>query len=141
MRTREAGTLHGYGRLPWTDLVSALHGTTTAWADYNGFHIGPAPQQPPPYTHLWAWSKGWLLRARIDGAQAIVAVLQSGVETPAGLTPMMSQPVRYTPRRAHTWPGGEKRVGPLRAEVADRAVDLYEVDGESPITFVALATR
>jgi len=34
--------------------------------NYHGFHIGGLPAAPPPYTHLWAWSPGWLIRLRVD---------------------------------------------------------------------------
>ena len=90
---------------------------------------------------MWAWSSNWLLRARIDNAHTIVAVLQTGPGTPAGLTPKTQQQVSYIHRRAHTWPGTEKRVGPLTPDVADRNVDLYEVGGEFPITFISLAEQ
>jgi hypothetical protein len=141
MSTRGWATLHGYGRLPWIDLLSTIDDAPAAWADYDGFHIGPAPSQPPPYTHLWAWTPGWLLRARIDGAHAIVAILQIGDASPSGLIPRSSEQVRYTRRSSHTWPASENRVGRLGPDVADRNVDLYELGGEFPVTFISLNER
>jgi hypothetical protein len=142
---RKPATLHACGRLPWSELLSLIGDAPTAWADYHGFHIGAAPTQPPPYTHLWAWQpggqSGWLLRARIDGAHAIVGVLQIGDDRPAGLAAHTPEAVRYTKRTSHTWLGTEKRVGRLHPDVVDRGVQLYEVDGESPVTFVSLDAR
>ncbi|GLI00902.1 hypothetical protein [Phytohabitans aurantiacus] len=138
MTDRRSATLHGYGRLPWTDLTAALSGVSTAWADYDGFHIGACPAKAPPYTHLWAWADGWLLRARIDGTCAIAGILETGGSAPAGLIALRSEPVRYLTRAAHTWPTTEKRVGRLSPEVAGQHVTLYEVDGEHPLTFVRL---
>lgn len=139
MTTTNEAVLHAYGRLPWTDLLAAVDAAPAAWADYDGFHIGHCPDQPPPYTHLWAWTANWLLRARIDGGQAIVAVLQIGELDLKRLTPRWSQPTGYELRHSHTWAGTDKRVGRLAPHVADRSVDLYEVGGKSPITFVRLA--
>jgi hypothetical protein len=138
MTDRRSATLHGYGRLSWTALTAALRGVSTAWADYDGFHIGACPAEAPPYTHLWAWTDGWLLRARIDGACAIAGILETGGTAPAALIALRSEPVRYLTRSAHSWPTTEKRVGQLPPEVAGRHVTLYEVDGEHPLTFVRL---
>lgn len=131
----ETVTLHAYGQLTWPDLRRVMVGQA-AWADYDGFHIGRPPETAPPYTHLWAWSAQWLLRARVDGERAIVAVLQTDREAPSGLTPLESYDVRCIRRQCRTWPGGEQRVGPLAATVTDRPVELWQVDGERPVTFV-----
>ncbi|BCB74577.1 hypothetical protein GCM10022251_82270 [Phytohabitans flavus] len=141
MTERHTATLHGYGRLPWPTLAAALRAVPTAWADYHGFHIGACPDQAPPYTHLWAWTDAWLLRARIDGPSAIVGALEIGPAAPTGLTALHAEQVRYVTRTAHTWPAGEKRVGPLPAQVADQQVTLYEVGGPHPITFVRMDGR
>lgn len=140
----EPATLHAYGRVKWEDLAQAVAGVPTAWADYTGFHVKAVPSVAPPYTHLWAWSPPWRLRARLDGQHAIIGVLAlDGPEIagPPGLTPVESSLVRYVRREAHTWPGGERRVGPLADEVADHSVELYQLDGEYPLTFVALRDR
>jgi hypothetical protein len=131
-------TLHGYGRVAWADLAAALAGTQTAWADYDGFHIGDCPAQAPPYTHLWAWSSGWLLRARIDGDTAVVgALLLTATAVPLP-SPLITEQVNYVMRKAQTWDPGERRVGPLSAAVTERVTDLYEVAGPQPVTFIGL---
>ncbi|MDG4820190.1 MULTISPECIES: hypothetical protein [unclassified Micromonospora] len=134
------GVLHSHGRIPWHHLAATLTGADgTAWADYDGFHIGAPPTSPPPYTHLWAWTTNWLLRARLDNDTAIVGVLHLDNATP----PLEPQPVAvetiaYTIRHAHTWPALEKRIGPLDHTVTDRHADLYQTAGTHPTTFVRI---
>ncbi|MEO3747200.1 hypothetical protein [Plantactinospora sp. B5E13] len=140
--TTATGILHAHGRITWRHLATALHDTDgTAWADYDGFHIGAAPTSPPPYTHLWAWTADWLLRARLDGDAAIVGVLQTGTTTPQlphPGPPAATEPITYTIRHAHTWPANENRVGPLNPTITDRPADLYHTHGTHPITFVRI---
>lgn len=137
----QQATLHSYGRLPWNVLRAALDGVAVAWADYEGFHIGAAPDTAPPYAHMWGWTTDWLLRARIDGGDTIAGALEIGASASSGLRPLSTEQVSYILRRSHTWPSSEHRVGRLAPEVADRPVDLYEVGGEFPITFVSLDVK
>jgi hypothetical protein len=133
-------TLNSYGRVPWATLTQALHGATTAWADYDGFHIGEAPEIAPPYTHLWAWADAWMLRARIDDGQAIVATLHLADAAPPGITPCTpASTVTVTHLQSRTWLSGEHRIGPIASNVADQPVDLCHIDGAHPVTFVRLA--
>ena len=138
--TTTTAMLHGYGRIRWNQLTAALAGAEAAWADYTGFRIGPAPAEPPPYTHLWAWTTRWLVRARIDANDAIVGALLLDVPDPQApaLEPVVTDRVGYVRRQARTWPTSERRVGPLPPPVADRIVDLYEVPGAHPVTFIGL---
>ncbi|MBT8225759.1 MAG: hypothetical protein HKP61_22375 [Dactylosporangium sp.] len=130
-------TLRGYGRVSWADLVAALTGATAAWADYDGFHIGDPPAAAPPYTHLWGWADGWMLRARLDGDHAIVATLHLDNTAPSGITSRTpGERLSVTRTRSRTWPSTEHRVGKLNGEVADRPVVLYQLDGDRPVTFV-----
>ena len=76
--------LLGYGRISWDQLTAMLAGAQAAWADYAGFHVGPAPAEPPPYFHLWAWTPQWLARARIELGTAITGVLALHGERRAG---------------------------------------------------------
>jgi hypothetical protein len=131
-------TLHGYGRITWPTLAQALNGLDAAWADYDGFHIATTPTQPPPYTHLWAWSTHWSIRARIDQDHTIVAALHLHGNDPPPLTPILTETVRYTRIHTSTWPAGEQRIGPLPAALADRKFQLDCIEGPRPITFVRL---
>jgi hypothetical protein len=135
----EAGTaeLVGYGRMPWSRLTAMLAGAEAAWADYDGFHIGPPPAGPPPYSHLWAWNGRWLARARIDGNEAIPGVLVLTGE-PGNAPPVVfRETVRYQQARAANWPAAENRAGPLPEGVAGREMALYMIPGEHPVTFVS----
>jgi hypothetical protein len=131
--------LLGYGRVSWDQLIRLLGGAQAAWADYDGFHIGPPPAGPPPYSHLWAWTDEWLARARIDGDTAIVGVLAIAGKPQDGPTAKPPETVHFQVVRATTWMQNEKRVGELTADLADRRMDVYLIPGEHPITFVASA--
>jgi len=153
--THGGGVLAAYGRIGWAQVAGIVGDAQCAWADYTGFHIGPLPAQAPPYTHLWAWTGSWLLRARVDGQEAIVGLLQPDADGPAdtdgdahpdaappvaGRHPAR-QPVRYVRYTAQTWPGAEKRVGPLHPDLTGRPVQLFQISGKRPVTFVRLAQR
>ena len=137
-------TLHGYGRIAWHEVIAALPGASVAWADYDGFHVGDVPTASPPYSHLWAWTNQWLLRARIEGDHAIVATLRptptgAAITAPVAHWPvLLTEEVRYTHLETRTWPTGEQRVGPLGPDVAARPADLYHLSGEHPVTFIRL---
>jgi hypothetical protein len=129
--------LIGYGRVDWPKLTVMLAGSQTAWADYDGFHIGPLPAAVPPYTHLWAWTRRWLARARIEGDAAIIGVLAFDGEPQSAPPAQLRETVNFKHARATTWPADEKRVAKQADHVADRPVDVYLIPGEQPITFVA----
>ncbi|HVB41444.1 MAG TPA: hypothetical protein VNF47_01900, partial [Streptosporangiaceae bacterium] len=129
--------LVGYGRLEWSELARILGGAQTAWAGYDGFHIGHAPSAAPPYSHLWAWTDQWLIRARIDGDQAIVGALILAAAPAGAPARLMTENVRYERATARTWDADEKRVGPMAPAQAGRPVDVFLVSGAHPVTFVA----
>ena len=52
-RTTETRYLSGQGEVEWSQLRKEAGGLTCAWADYDGFHIGPCPDEAPPYSHIW----------------------------------------------------------------------------------------
>jgi hypothetical protein len=134
-----AADLVGYGRLTWPQLLDVLGGASAAWADYAGFHIRPAPPEPPPYTHIWAWTSRWLIRARIDGDTAITGALALTGEPAAALEAVLREPVTYQRVQAGTWPASDKRIGPLDTTIADRPVTLYLIAGPAPVTFISLS--
>ncbi|RAY16852.1 hypothetical protein DPM19_01410 [Actinomadura craniellae] len=118
------------GRLPWERALTHLDGGTCLWADLDGLHTGPPPTEPPIATHLWAWDTDRLLRARVDGAECVLAELHLAT-TAAG------EPVRVTRRQVPTWPLGEGRVS-VPDEWRARSATLYEVAGLMPLTFARL---
>jgi len=133
--------LLGYGRISWDQLTVLLADAEAAWADYSGFHIGPLPAEPPPYSHLWAWTSQWLARTRIDNGtgSAITGVLVLGSAPRPGPPVISRETVRFQYARAATWRQAEKRAGPLPGDTAGRPVDIYLIPGDHPITFAALA--
>ena len=133
--------LIGYGRIAWSQLRAMLGGAPAAWADYEGFHIQPAPSDPPPYTHLWAWTDHWLIRARIDGDTAITAALALPAQPETTAAPVLREQVSYRCVTARTWPEDEPRVGPLAPGVPGRPATLYLIAGTRPVTFVSLSPR
>jgi len=133
--------LIGYGRISWDQLTSILTSAQAAWADYDGFHLGPVPPAPPPYSHLWAWTDHWLARVRIDQDTAILGVLALNGKPHPVPPDSPTETVTYQVARAATWPPDEKRVGELALHIAGRAIHIYLIPGEHPITFVTTAIR
>jgi hypothetical protein len=62
--------------MSWTEAVAGpLDGATCLWQDLDGLHVGTAPETAPPTSILWAWRPdSWLVRVRLDGDVALVAV-------------------------------------------------------------------
>jgi hypothetical protein len=62
--------------MSWTEaVVGPLASATCLWQDLDGLHVSPPPEAPPPTSILWGWRPdSWLVRARLDGDTAFVAV-------------------------------------------------------------------
>ena len=82
-RTTEARYLSGQGEAKWSQPREKAGELTCAWVDYDGFHIDPCPDEAPPYSHIWGWSRDGevLLRGRIDAGRVIAGWLR---KTPSG---------------------------------------------------------
>lgn len=131
------------GRMPWADAVAGpLRGATCLWQDLDGLHVEAAPEHVPPTSILWGWVDGVrLVRARLDGGMAFVAVLDyAGSGEPPGA-------VRTLP-----WSAGDGRVEANRGRGPDRGGGgvgaAYEQivvdgigDGTGPVTFIRPAPR
>jgi len=137
--TEGTATLVAYGRVSWPEVTQMLTGSQAAWADYSGFHIGPPPKSPPPYSHLWAWTTGWLARIRVDVDTAIVGTLALTAHPTSPPPEQWRETVNFRELRSQTWDMTEKRVGRLLPEVAGQLADLYLVSGDHPVTFVRIA--
>jgi hypothetical protein len=70
------------GLMTWAAAVSGpLAGCTCLWQDLDGLHVEPPPTEAPPTSILWGWrGDSYLVRARLDGDDAYVAIHQA----PAG---------------------------------------------------------
>jgi hypothetical protein len=123
--------LERLGRMPWPEARTLLAGTTCTWADLHGFHIEPAdrlPAEVPQSTHLWAWADDRCVRVRVDGTDALVAVLR-----PDG-RPGTAVSIRTRP--GLPWGADDKQVGPLPPGAHSLRFELLELLGPSPATFV-----
>jgi hypothetical protein len=128
------------GRMTWAQaLAGPLDGATCLWQDLDGLHVAAAPGTPPPTSILWAWRPdSWLVRVRLDGDTALIAVHDG-----TGLA-------RTVPWNAgDSDSGGDLRVAASRGPSADldgvgAAYEQVVVDGiddgAGPITFLRPAS-
>ncbi|MGH8934097.1 MAG: hypothetical protein ACRDZO_26520 [Egibacteraceae bacterium] len=128
--------LEGHGRLDWAAVKTLVGDARCAWADLNGFRVGPCPGSAPPYTHLWGWEPGRWVRVRIDRDGGIVGVLTEYTGDPPP-----GQPVEVDCEVAPLWPDDEKRVGQLPAALAGLTAELRTIRDPRPVTFVALREK
>lgn len=130
-------TMVGLGRLPWGEVVEACTEMTCAWADYAGFHIGPCPDAPPPYSHLWGWSTDGqtLVRVRVDDQEGIVGLLYLGGGVPQS-APLVER-VKTRTEPALTWPENHDQIGEQAMQGLGDAFTLVRVLSPAPITFVS----
>ncbi len=129
-------TLRGYGPQDWAQVVRQAAGMTCAWADTTGFHIGACPDRVPAYSHLWGWAgdRSSLLRARIDGDQAILGVLTTAGSDPQAL---LNEPVQVRQEQQYTWGPQDATIGEQPPEVLPGKVTAYRVLGPMPVIFIA----
>ncbi|WP_433678311.1 hypothetical protein [Nocardia sp. CA-119907] len=116
-----AWTLHATGRQTpstWPQLAATT--THAAWADTDGFHITPAlPDTPPATTHLWAWTTGCWIRARIDHTDWWAAALTHNA-TPTGPLWAKSEALQHvTIQPILHWPPGAGEVQQRHLTPAD----------------------
>jgi hypothetical protein len=74
--------------MTWDKAVAGpLRGATCLWQDLDGLHVEAAPAAPPPTSIMWGWlDSGRLVRLRLDGDTAFVAVLDAPSATQAAPT-------------------------------------------------------
>ena len=128
----ETRRLEGWGEVGWSRLVEAADGMTCAWADYEGFHIGPCPAQAPPYSHIWGWNADGttLFRGRIDAGRVTVGWLRA--EGGDG------EPVDCVAHGMFTWrPDHERLRIRSSGELIPPTMRAIEVLGPRPVTFVS----
>lgn len=122
--------LDGWGEVEWARLQEAADGMTCAWADYDGFHIGPCPTQAPPYSHIWGWSDdgGTLLRGRIDAGRVTVGWLRtSGAQ---------GEPVDCVVRDLLTWRQEHERLHITMDRPYPERMRTVEILGPGPVSFI-----
>lgn len=115
--------LEGRGRRPWVQVRGELAGFECVWVERYGLRWGPAPAGPPITTHLWGWSGRTYVRVRFDrdGGEDVAYL---GLLHEPG-TSAVGEPVTVHERSAR-----------LRSGQDGRMVDLLEVPGPGPVTFL-----
>jgi hypothetical protein len=130
--------LAGYGWQTWPAVRQLVGSVECCWADLDGWHVEPLPDDPPPATHMWGWDRDVLWRLRIDGDTAVVAALhpvQTSGPQPAG-EPAISERVAVRRTRSHGWPAADQQVRARGSQPSSLEWELAEVTGPWPITFV-----
>lgn len=95
------------GRMAWSQaLAGPLAGLTCLWQDLDGLHVEPAPASPPPTSILWGWCDRYLLRARLDGGTAFIAIHDVSAGEPVSVT---AGSARLLP-----WAPGDGRIAASR---------------------------
>jgi hypothetical protein len=120
------------GRMCWAEAVAGpLADATCLWQDLDGLHVEAAPSTPPPTSILWAWRGDWLLvRVRLNGQKAYVAVHDPAVQQPVRTVPWSPQDGRVAGSAGH---GPDPVDGGTGATYEQVVIDA---DGGGPVTFV-----
>ncbi|SHJ67530.1 hypothetical protein SAMN02745244_03017 [Tessaracoccus bendigoensis DSM 12906] len=136
--------LHAFGANDWATVRRIVGDRTAAWADYDGFQIGPCPEAPPPYSHLWAWSSDGesLIRVRVDAESCVVGALSREAWPGEGAAPLESHEVEVIKRPGLPW-GEDGQIGDQSGEILGRveSILLHETLTPSPVTFVSVSLR
>lgn len=132
-------TLHGYGRLTWTEALLFLSAHHCTWTDLDGIHIAEqAPTHiPVGATHLWAWQDTThAARLRFDTDHVYLATLR---QTPplTDHTPQLTEAeTTVTVRTGTLWSTTDRQAGPLPQAAYAWTWHLLEATGPHPATFV-----
>jgi hypothetical protein len=128
------------GQMEWHKaLAGPLAGATCLWQDLDGLHVEQAPADPPYTSILWAWRPdSWLVRVRLDGRTAFVAIHDGASR---GATPTVPWDVGDSQSAGDLRVAASKGRGP--APAADGTGAAYEQivvdgigDGTGPVTFI-----
>jgi hypothetical protein len=118
--------------MSWTEAAAGpLADATCLWQDLDGLHVEAAPSAAPPTSILWAWRGDPLLvRVRLDGQTAYVAVHNPAVQHPVRTVPWSPQDGRVA---ASAGRGPDPADGGTGATYEQVVIDA---DGRGPVTFV-----
>jgi hypothetical protein len=124
------------GRMSWSQVLTGpLAGTTCLWQDLDGLHVEPPSAAAPPTSIIWAWrTDGLLIRLRLDGQTAYVAV-----HDPAAQAPMRTVP--WDPADGRVVGSAGRGPGARDGGVGARYEQvILDGAGGGPITFVRPAS-
>lgn len=112
-------------------------GATCLWQDLDGLHVEAAPPSAPPTSIMWGWlGRTRLVRARLDGSTAMVAVLDC---TDGGDLPRAVPALPWSPHdgrvEANRGRGPDSHSGGTGA-IYEQVVVEGIGDETGPVTFV-----
>jgi hypothetical protein len=118
--------------MEWREaLAGPLAEATCLWQDLDGLHVEPAPAGPPYTSILWAWRPdSWLVRVRLDGSTAFVAVHDGTAGTATRTVPWAVGDLRVAASKGRRPTDG----GP--GATYDQVVVDGIADGAGPVTFI-----
>lgn len=123
------------GTMSWEAAVAGpLRTATCLWQDLDGLHVESAPPAPPAASILWAWrDDGWLIRARLDGGTALIAVHHPEESSNTGTTlPWSPADGRIAASNGRGPASQDGGVGAAYQQIVVDGID----DGTGPITFL-----
>lgn len=118
--------------MTWAEAVAGpLAGATCLWQDLDGLHVERAPSAVPPTSILWGWRRdAWLVRLRLDGETAYVAVHDPTMQAPVRTEPWSLSDGRVAASAGRGPAAGDGGVGARYEQV------VVDADGSGPVTFV-----
>lgn len=124
------------GRMTWAEAVAGpLAGATCLWQDLDGLHVSAAPAEPPPTSILYGWREDSLLvRLRLDGSTALVAVHDLAEQRPVGT---VAWNLHRDGQVAGSAGRGPDAVGGGTGARYEQVV--VDADGCGPVMFIRLA--
>jgi hypothetical protein len=123
----------------WVDVLRVVEGCLCYWADLDGLHVHSAPLVKPVASHLWAYDgqHQWF-RVRIEDDRFVVVALVG-----EGLGPAVSDQinVNYVGHTQRAWQPGDRRVQQAKLDEVPKSIEVVEVIGLSPLTFLSVRRR
>ncbi|MGH3285784.1 MAG: hypothetical protein ACRDPD_14040 [Streptosporangiaceae bacterium] len=120
------------GRMSWAEAVAGpLAGATCLWQDLDGLHVEAVPSAAPQTSILWGWrADSLLVRVRLDGQTAYVAVHDPAVQQPVPTVPWSPEDGRVAGSAGR---GPDPASGGTGAKYEQVVLDAA---GGGPVTFV-----
>jgi hypothetical protein len=110
------------------------------WSDLDGLHIDNAPTSCPVATHLWGYdgAKNWVrIRIEDDCFVAVHLTERTGDDLSDSSNPTQ-QVVNFVRQSHKAWSASEKQVGQANLNGVPDMVEVVEVVGRLPLTFVSV---